>query len=86
MKELARISSLGGSKGPVPERRSSGGVAFTAGEVSAASGFRRLENVPAVFCLRLEEQSIDRWIDRLTAYTNPPKINKRPSTAFELIS
>lgn len=34
MKELAHISTLSGNNGPVPERRSPGGVAFTAGEVS----------------------------------------------------
>lgn len=34
MKELSHISTLSGNNGPVPERRSSGGVAFTAGEVS----------------------------------------------------
>lgn len=33
VKELARTASLAGSSEPAPERQSSGGVAFTAGEV-----------------------------------------------------
>lgn len=33
VKELSRVASLNGNPSPVSERRSSGGIAFTAGEV-----------------------------------------------------
>lgn len=33
VKELARTASLAGTSDPAPERQTSGGIAFTAGEV-----------------------------------------------------
>lgn len=56
VKELARTASLAGSSDPAPERQSSGGVAFTAGEVKKCEGCSRLADKHLALFLDLAEE------------------------------